>query len=163
MERLSSIFDARLVSVTLVILNLFFLYIAWFHVGQNVTASYMIGVFASITSVGALVLYDQNINRILATWLIISHTIILVLTYSRIYLDYNILYNGQPFTDETFTDNIYFSIVTLTTLGYGDFQPPPKLRILAGIQAITGYVYLGFIISIASSYGGRKSHNRQFS
>jgi len=44
----------------------------------------------------------------------------------------------------------------MTTLGYGDFQPPEKLRILAGLQAITGYVYLGFIISITSRYGNKK-------
>ncbi|PWE18568.1 hypothetical protein DDZ18_02895 [Marinicauda salina] len=42
-----------------------------------------------------------------------------------------------------FGDSLYFSIVTWTTLGYGDFQPDPQLRLLAAVQAVLGYIYLG--------------------
>jgi len=44
--------------------------------------------------------------------------------------------------DQTLTnigkDCLYFSIVTWTTLGYGDFQPTEGARVFAGIQAMLG-------------------------
>ncbi|TOM80303.1 hypothetical protein CGH69_23145 [Vibrio parahaemolyticus] len=38
-------------------------------------------------------------------------------------------------------DSIYFSIVTWTTLGYGDFQPSESIRIWAGAQAMLGTLF----------------------
>ena len=46
-----------------------------------------------------------------------------------------------------FGESIYFSIVTATTLGYGDFAPAVDARLMAATQAITGYVFLGFTLS----------------
>ena len=43
---------------------------------------------------------------------------------------------------------IYFSIVTWTTLGYGDFAPHKDLRLIAAIEAFVGFVFLGLIIGI---------------
>jgi len=37
----------------------------------------------------------------------------------------------------------YFSAVTFTTLGYGDFRPTEKSREIAFIEAFFGYIYLG--------------------
>jgi hypothetical protein len=42
----------------------------------------------------------------------------------------------------------YFSVVTWTTLGYGDFQPLPDFRLLAAFQALVGYVFLGVIVGL---------------
>ena len=42
--------------------------------------------------------------------------------------------------------SLYFSIVTFTTLGYGDFQPIPQLRLVASIEALLGYIYLATAI-----------------
>ena len=49
----------------------------------------------------------------------------------------------------SFVDAIYFSVVTFTTLGFGDLQPLPGGRIFAAIQALSGYVYLGIAIGLA--------------
>ncbi|HEU5011785.1 MAG TPA: potassium channel family protein [Roseiflexaceae bacterium] len=46
---------------------------------------------------------------------------------------------------------IYFSIVTFTTLGYGDFYPQGVGRALAGLEAITGYLILGLLASTGAS------------
>ncbi|CRM39169.1 potassium channel family protein [Pseudomonas sp. 35 E 8] len=47
----------------------------------------------------------------------------------------------------TFWDACYFSLVTITTLGYGDMQPLGFARLLAGIEAVTGLVFAGYAIS----------------
>ncbi|GAB5415752.1 MAG: hypothetical protein Cons2KO_33550 [Congregibacter sp.] len=60
-------------------------------------------------------------------------------TYAVIYWDLRAI---SPATDNP-NDYLYFSIVTFTTLGYGDFTPTEEFRILAASQALFGYVYLG--------------------
>jgi hypothetical protein len=47
---------------------------------------------------------------------------------------------------------LYFSIVTFTTLGYGDYRPTLDGRMVAATEALTGYVFLGVLISMISSY-----------
>jgi len=43
-------------------------------------------------------------------------------------------------------DAYYFSVVTWTTLGYGDFIPGENTRIWAMVEAITGYLYMGILV-----------------
>ena len=48
---------------------------------------------------------------------------------------------------------LYFSAVTFTTLGYGDYQPKPGCRLLAGIEAFAGAALMAlFIVSLARKY-----------
>lgn len=50
-------------------------------------------------------------------------------------------------TEHPGTDMLYFSLVTLTTLGYGDILPvSPFAKILAGIEAAVGTLYLAVLI-----------------
>lgn len=53
---------------------------------------------------------------------------------------------GGPVTHSYFT-SLYYSVVTFTTLGYGDFYPRGLGRVLAAIQALTGYVILATLAS----------------
>lgn len=46
-------------------------------------------------------------------------------------------------------DHIYFSMVTFSTLGFGDFTPGPDARIVAGLHAILGNLHLGIFVGIA--------------
>jgi len=43
-------------------------------------------------------------------------------------------------------DTLYFSAVTFSTLGYGDFKPMPSAQAFAAIQAILGNLHLGMIV-----------------
>lgn len=53
-------------------------------------------------------------------------------------------------------DALYFSYVSLTTLGYGDISPvQPLARYLAYMEAVTGQFYVAIVI--ASLIGGRVS------
>lgn len=42
--------------------------------------------------------------------------------------------------------SLYFSIVTFTTLGYGDFHPTEAARAIAALEAIIGFICLGLLI-----------------
>lgn len=45
-----------------------------------------------------------------------------------------------------FGDALYFSIVTFTTLGYGDFSPSEFARLPAACQAMLGNLHLGMVV-----------------
>lgn len=42
---------------------------------------------------------------------------------------------------------IYFSIITWTTVGYGDFSPTPDSRMYAAAEALLGYIFMGLVIA----------------
>lgn len=50
-----------------------------------------------------------------------------------------------------FLTYFYFSIVTWTTLGYGDFQPLNESRLFAGLEAMSGYIYMGILVGIITA------------
>lgn len=56
-----------------------------------------------------------------------------------------------------FPDSLYFSLITFTTLGYGDFRPLEGLgRILAGSEAFLGAIMMAlFVYTFARRTGGR--------
>jgi voltage-gated potassium channel Kch len=49
-------------------------------------------------------------------------------------------------------DSVYYSTVTFTTLGYGDFVPIGQLRLVAAIEAVLGGVSLGFLVGGFSNF-----------
>lgn len=57
--------------------------------------------------------------------------------------------NGPSEAPIVWTDYLYFSAVTFSTLGYGDFQPAPQARLLASFEAIVGNLHLAIIVGAA--------------
>lgn len=51
-------------------------------------------------------------------------------------------------------DHFYFSTVTFSTLGYGDFSPTPAARPIASIEAIVGNLHLGVLVAAAFLVAG---------
>ena len=49
--------------------------------------------------------------------------------------------------------SIYFSVITLTTIGYGDFVPAnASARIVAACEALSGYIIMAFLITSVARY-----------
>lgn len=65
---------------------------------------------------------------------------------------------GRP---HSAADLLYFSVVTLTTLGYGDIIPANGFtRMLAGLEAATGVMYVAITVSLlVSGYRPKGQHH----
>ncbi|MEM9939866.1 MAG: ion channel [Pseudomonadota bacterium] len=55
----------------------------------------------------------------------------------------------RPDEPKSLFDYYYFSTVTFSTLGYGDFNPTPAARWLASSEAIVGNLHLGVLVAAA--------------
>jgi voltage-gated potassium channel len=73
---------------------------------------------------------------------------------------------GQPFfvqtSDPSTIDYIYFSFVTITTVGYGDFTSAlPVGKMLAMTEAVFGQLYLITVVSlVVQNLGARRQQQR---
>ncbi|NNJ24910.1 potassium channel family protein [Alienimonas chondri] len=52
----------------------------------------------------------------------------------------------------TFGGALYYSVVTFTTLGYGDLQPRGVMRFMACLETFVGYLVLGILASTVADF-----------
>ena len=68
---------------------------------------------------------------------------------------FGVMYKATGLTSSTReidnTAYLYFSVMTLTTVGYGDIIPKDEGRIVAMIQVLSGYIYMGIFIGVITS------------
>ncbi|MBI4974548.1 MAG: pentapeptide repeat-containing protein [Candidatus Omnitrophica bacterium] len=90
---------------------------------------------------------------------IIFSAIAMVFLFAVIYLSLNAVENAMaPDYKLRWSDYIYYSTVTFTTVGYGDFIPKPHalFRLLAASEAFIGVFLTGlFIFTLARKYSAR--------
>ncbi len=80
--------------------------------------------------------------------------LVVTLAFAGIYTQVDIDYGDSV----TWYSPIYFSFVTLTTLGYGDVLPSSLAgQIFVTIQAVTGYMGLGGLLSILGNKMARRA------
>lgn len=73
----------------------------------------------------------------------------MTLTFATLYRHLGISLNAGCDMDFRPIDSVYFSAVTFTTLGYGDFRPCAWARLPASGQALLGNLHLGIIVGAA--------------
>ncbi len=75
-------------------------------------------------------------------------TLAIVVIFSCLYASVGIDYGEH----ETWLSPLYFSVVTMTTLGYGDVLPSSLMgQVVVMFEVVTGYVMLGGLLSIFSN------------
>ncbi|WP_099211172.1 pentapeptide repeat-containing protein [Thermococcus henrietii] len=87
---------------------------------------------------GITSLYGESPLRVLLT------TVTIILAYALIFCVSGTIRVGSP------RDCLYFSIVTFTTVGYGDITPVPSHRLLAASEAFIGAFMLSFFVVVMS-------------
>ncbi|MDE4910855.1 ion channel [Methylobacterium sp. 092160098-2] len=83
---------------------------------------------------------------------IVGFSIAMIVIYAIIYRHIGL---KLPDTKETIpspSDSLYFSIVTWTTLGYGDIVPLAETRLVAASEALIGYLVMAFLIASALKF-----------
>lgn len=89
-------------------------------------------------------------DRAVALVTFFSQIVYSILLFSRYYLHFGIINSSGELMKGT-KESIYFSMVTTTTLGYGDFKPSEEIMIWAALQGFVGYIFLAFLIYILTS------------
>ncbi len=96
-------------------------------------------------------LISSDCGRSLFRWCICIACLSLV--FACLYMVVGIDYGENP----NWIAPIYYSVVTLSTLGYGDILPvTPLARFVALVEVMTGYVMLGGLLSIFANKMARR-------
>jgi len=78
----------------------------------------------------------------------------LMVVFAWLYTLVDVDYGDHP----TFLSPLYYSVVTLTTLGYGDVKPASVgAQVVAMMEVVTGYMMLGGLLSIFSNKIARRA------
>jgi hypothetical protein len=81
-----------------------------------------------------------------------------IMMYAEIYILFGLKNSAGADVNDGATC-LYFSIVTWTTLGYGDLVPSDPIRLVAASEALVGYVAMAFLIAFLTqrltSWSGR--------
>ncbi len=59
--------------------------------------------------------------------------------------------NSEPFSDITFLNGVYFSVVTVTSLGYGDMSPIGFSKFFACVEVLFGLAWMGVMVAKITS------------
>lgn len=114
------------------------------------------GAISALTVVVGFVAGD--IAPIRALFALVGQALCLIVIFAGIYRGFGLHDRVVLHADAILApqDALYFSIVTWTTLGYGDLQPAERLQLLAGMEAVLGYVFLGLIVGAMANLADQR-------
>jgi hypothetical protein len=117
-------------------------------IGDSLIELTAVGIFALLATKQFLMsgrIPAHRIGGAIVVYLLIG------ILWSRLYYIADMTIPGAFRTSEgaaTLTSYVYFSFVTLATIGYGDISPVhPLVRNLAVLEAVTGQMYIAVLIA----------------
>jgi hypothetical protein len=110
---------------------------------------FAVAVVGCGSALATLISFSISDTTVAATFpTLIGHGGALIFLFAGIYRGFGLIH--EPAGAVSASDGLYFSIVTWTTLGYGDFTPPPNIRLIAALEALLGYTFFGIIIGLGT-------------
>lgn len=80
---------------------------------------------------------------------LIESGLIIVIAFATVFYSFNNLYPHTFSSKLTILDSLYFSLITVSTVGYGDITPVSTLaKLLVMSEILFGLLYILFIISV---------------
>lgn len=108
----------------------------------------LVTLTVTIVIVGVISVYSVRKAVLAKTQKAIWYSlIVLIIAMFTNIMFFSIVYIYVGMHDNLLT-SLYFSMVTWTTLGYGDFAPNEAARFYAAFEALIGYLYLGVFVSV---------------
>ena len=111
-----------------------------------------LAAFFALTAAG-LFSYLRNSRSVAQAHLYTAVNIYLLLglLWATLYLAIDAFYPGsiQAGSSDRQTELLYFSLITLSTIGYGDVVPlSGEARILAALEGVTGVLYIAITVAL---------------
>lgn len=134
--------------------------VATFAVGNAGTLSTdgigcsLVAIFtSSVAMVGIFGFVVHDIGPAKTFLAMLAQTTVLIFVYALLYQ------HRLNIPEIAFDDALYYSVVTWTSLGYSDLNPVREMKLVTALQAITGYVFLGLLVSVLASVVGQPRRN----
>jgi hypothetical protein len=113
---------------------------------------FTIGVFVWLGSVSAP---HWTLRNVLSRATVLAGTVFTMLFAAYVEANIWALFYWMEGAIATFEDAIYFSLVTFTTLGYGDITLAPNWRVAGAVEAANGIILFGWTTAIIVAVGQR--------
>ena len=82
--------------------------------------------------------------------LMVSSTALFLVLFAAGYRTFGLIDGGMTVYDAATC--FYFSIITWTTVGYGDVRPTPDSRFIAAAEALFGYIWMAMAIGLFATF-----------
>ncbi|WP_321367660.1 potassium channel family protein [uncultured Desulfuromusa sp.] len=138
-----------------VLLCLYLLLVGFFLHIPKLMAVFYTSIVAFIVFFFVFFLSKDNHSKFYSILSFVPTLTFIIIGYAGLYAKFGIISNSQSEIDRY--DYIYFSIVTFTTLGYGDFSPSHASKFIAASEALVGYITMGIFIGLIFAFFNKDS------
>ena len=141
---LGDAFISRLIFAAAMLLSLVSGYFAWWVL---FTAIFLAVGFTIILWFIPIFL---NLSRSFYAWIafeLLIHISVTIIAFALHHKSAGLI-GSSGLLEPRFVDALYFSATTFTTLGYGDYQPIPEMRLATSIEAIAGMISVAIAVTV---------------